>query len=580
MSNKNKIEITLKKLILKEKREFVAMISGEWGIGKTHFWNEFKDKNLQNKKKVVYISLFGLNSLDEIKNEVIFQLSKYTKTLNKYRDRIKSLKGGSLKVDDIGLSIGGAVINATLSLFSTTDFEDIVICFDDFERLSSSVSLKDVMGLISQFKEQKKCKIVMILNEAELDKLSDIDGKKHNEIFALYKEKIIDYNFFFKPSFEELFAVVKEDVKYFNSEWVEVFFQKADLQNLRIMKQVIFQLNHFKFIKAYHLDDRVLQEFVEIALNIFIFYAKSSSSYEEFLKLQEYSIEKLYKKDINIIEDYENKLDMYMETSYYKNKNDIEAIVYEFIENYMFEKEKLQLLLTQNNLNLEYYQIQDKLSKIIDKMDFDFQSNLIECSSEIYTILNELRDSITSILNIDNFYFYISKIKEHIKIDDDFEDNIIKKYLKEQPERVNRHRDTYELFITKFYPYLLEYLKEQDTLKLMENLEATEIISLFQKVDSAWSPSDCFILGNLDHITYKNNIIEYPIFFKELINFIQRHYYTNDFSEAVKNIKTALIELHNQNKDYDWRIKRMFNNQRVSWDEFISVPNLEKKEAK
>jgi len=315
MSNKNKIEITLKKLILKEQKEFVAMISGEWGIGKTHFWNDFNEKHLKNKKKVVYISLFGLNSLDEIKNEVIFQLSKYTKNLNKYRDRIKSLKGGSLKVDDMGLSIGGAVINATLSLFSTTDFKDIIICFDDFERLSDSVSLKDVMGLISQFKEQKKCKIVMILNEEELDKLSDIDGKKHNEIFALYKEKIIDYNFFFKPSFEELFTVIKEDIEYFNPEWVEAFFQKSDLYNLRIMKQVIFQLNHFEFIKAYHLDDRVLQEFVEIALNIFIFYAESNYSYLQFLELDKYSRGKSSwaqlenKQSFN--SEYEEKLKMY-----------------------------------------------------------------------------------------------------------------------------------------------------------------------------------------------------------------------------------------------------------------------------
>jgi hypothetical protein len=55
----------------------------------------------------------------------------------------------------------------------------VIICFDDFERLSSKIDLKDIMGLISYLKEQKICKILLIMNEKELDKLGSIDGKKY-----------------------------------------------------------------------------------------------------------------------------------------------------------------------------------------------------------------------------------------------------------------------------------------------------------------------------------------------------------------------------------------------------------------
>jgi len=568
MSNKKKIEIALKKLILENESEFVAMLSGEWGIGKTYFWNELKDKHLK-EKKVVYISLFGLNSLDEIKNEVIFTLSKYTKSLNKYRDKIQGMKGGSLKGDDMGLSIGGAVINATLSLFSTTDFKDIVICFDDFERLSDSVALKDVMGLISQFKEQKKCKIIMILNEEELDKLADIDGKKHNKIFALYKEKIIDYNFYYKPSFDDLFSIVKEDIEYFKTEWFEGFFQTISLHNLRIMKQIIFQLNYFKFIEAYHLDDKVLKEFVDITLNIFIFYAKSNYSYQQLLELQEYLRNKLIQDEdkLDKVDEYEEKSLFYTYFEYSENKEAIEAIIYEFIENYTFEEERLKLLLTQNNLNLEYYIVKDNLRVLGDKIQLDFQCSLVKCSNEIYSILCKYKEEIIAILSIDNFHFYMSLIKEHIEIEENFENNIIKEYIKKQPERRRIHFNTYEHFITKYYSSLIPYLKEQNTHNLMKDIDIKKVSELLDKVDSGWNPSDCFILNNLDSVKYKNYIIESSDFFYTVIEFILRHNTTQDFAQSVKAIKKVLLELRSQNKDYAWKIDRIIKHKNIKLDE-------------
>jgi hypothetical protein len=65
------------------------------------------------------------------------------------------------------------------------DFKDIIVCFDDFERLSSSMELEEVLGLISELKEQKNCSVVMILNEDQL--------RDNKETLDKYKEKLIDY---------------------------------------------------------------------------------------------------------------------------------------------------------------------------------------------------------------------------------------------------------------------------------------------------------------------------------------------------------------------------------------------------
>ncbi|HBU4199419.1 TPA: hypothetical protein MCX57_004623, partial [Klebsiella pneumoniae] len=52
----------------------VAVIKGEWGVGKTHFWNRYYEDK-RNKREIEqiaysYVSLFGLNSIGEIKKKL------------------------------------------------------------------------------------------------------------------------------------------------------------------------------------------------------------------------------------------------------------------------------------------------------------------------------------------------------------------------------------------------------------------------------------------------------------------------------------------------------------------------------
>ena len=46
----------------------VIALSGKWGTGKTHLWNEVKDESGDDSvKKALYVSLFGLSSVDQVK---------------------------------------------------------------------------------------------------------------------------------------------------------------------------------------------------------------------------------------------------------------------------------------------------------------------------------------------------------------------------------------------------------------------------------------------------------------------------------------------------------------------------------
>jgi hypothetical protein len=60
-----------------------------------------------------------------------------------------------------------------------------IICIDDMERKGNNLRTQDVLGLVSLLRERRKCKVVLILNDNELD---DEDKPQ----LARYHEKVID----------------------------------------------------------------------------------------------------------------------------------------------------------------------------------------------------------------------------------------------------------------------------------------------------------------------------------------------------------------------------------------------------
>jgi hypothetical protein len=109
--NQQKLEEKLYDLLIKNDEPLVTSISGEYGIGKTYFWQKVfleKYKNELSKKQIAYVSLFGHNSLNDIKTDIVLQISKTTKYVSKFKDKLKSIKGAV--------------------------FKDVIICFDDFDK--------------------------------------------------------------------------------------------------------------------------------------------------------------------------------------------------------------------------------------------------------------------------------------------------------------------------------------------------------------------------------------------------------------------------------------------------------------
>ena len=295
--------------------DYAIMINGEWGSGKTYFWNhkvKNKIESLQlngRKYTTIYMSLYGISNLEEISKKIFIETTQLMdKNLKKYMDSHgqttipEYAKTGLDMANFFGVSKNGEKIDYQ-EFFST---DDKVLCFDDLER--ANVDVVDILGYINNFVEHDHIKTIIICNEKELAtkfKSSNIEMKtfiatylldKQHELtqdeqkpmvekirdkieyvfdnandYERIKEKLIGETFEYAPKFNyiinglllryernpDLIRFLRE-----NTNLIISTFNKSGTRNLRILKHA---LNDFKKIfeivnKAYpNQKIRVLQ---------------------------------------------------------------------------------------------------------------------------------------------------------------------------------------------------------------------------------------------------------------------------------------------------------------------------------
>ena len=178
--------------------DYAIMINGEWGSGKTYFWNnQVKNKieslNLNGRKyTTIYMSLYGISNLEDISKKIFIETTQLMdKNLKKYMDTHEQYsmpeyaKTGLNMANFFGVTQNGDKIDYG-SFFST---DDKVLCFDDLER--ANVDVIDILGYINNFVEHDHIKTIIICNEKELStklKSSNLEMKTFIATYILDRE--------------------------------------------------------------------------------------------------------------------------------------------------------------------------------------------------------------------------------------------------------------------------------------------------------------------------------------------------------------------------------------------------------
>ena len=234
MANVANLEKRLKDLI-KEADSFAIALTGEWGIGKTHLWNEFRDNNEKvfSGKKYAYVSLFGLDSLANLKSAIAIEVHKSVGAndniwkkdiLKPTKNILSSLTGSSIGTTSdvrIGLNLGNNIITSVV--FS--HLKNTLVCLDDIERKSDSLPMSEIMGLVNYLKNERKCQVVMILhNEQSEDK----------DYFDKHKEKVFDELLVLDDSLSIIKSIVDSSLFIIYKQ----FYETIGIKNLRFYQRV------------------------------------------------------------------------------------------------------------------------------------------------------------------------------------------------------------------------------------------------------------------------------------------------------------------------------------------------------
>lgn len=526
--------------LLNSTQSFGIALNGKWGVGKTFFWNQLIEEKF-SAKKTAYISLFGVETIQQIKNDLLLQIYTQNGFVKKIKDKVGSFK------------LYGMDISLALSWFEKKDFENVIVCFDDFERISDKLKLKDVLGLISELKEQKKCTVVLILNKDEL----------REDDLSKYKDKIVDYDFNYEPTVAESFSLIKDNLKSFKAYPLE-YFQKYKINNIRIMKRVINALNDYACFEESLKDFKDIEkELVENILEISTINALKLSV--DFEKLSKYSMQNyLDKKNKEKNEDYDQLL-KYINFGYsgYFYMSDITYNVVDYIKNSIVDKDSLQQSINERIKKQKYSSIEEQIRKCTHKARYDLNYPYNQYTQDLSAILESNKETLTEIISADNFLFYIHQLQEfdseNIEKYKAFAIDILKKYLcieikgDRYSRWVNQTISNIKNFDIALNDYYNDFEKNMKNEKI-SSLESITNLMLNPIRKSSWGEEpDLLEQVNEDDIEkyfHQNiNFVDDSLTF--LVNSISRHGNFKIFRNKLLNV----IKRINQNGNKDQQVK-------------------------
>lgn len=237
----------------------VICLTGRWGVGKTFAWRKYVQQAKDNKQialeRYSYVSLFGINSLDALKY-TIFENTVRSSGIG-VDPSLESLKSNAL---DVAERLGRKSIWFLQQIPRVTSYvgslapawflsvRNTVICIDDIERRGANLTTREVLGLASMLKEQRGCKLALILNADALD--------TDAEEFRKYYEKVVDISLDFSPTPTECAAIAFDtDTKAVKRLAEDC--AKLGISNIRLMKRIE---------RSVHMIETLLEGFDEMVL--------------------------------------------------------------------------------------------------------------------------------------------------------------------------------------------------------------------------------------------------------------------------------------------------------------------------
>ncbi|MEK3889643.1 hypothetical protein [Bacillus sp. FSL K6-3431] len=411
-----------------------TLVDGDWGIGKTNLIQNYFVQDL--RYEVIYVSIFGRNSVKEIENTLLMNLIPGFKDA-KELGGVSKLLGTFAK--DLAEKFAGVNIEDYINSFSIEDIRSSkkdsvkkVICFDDLERKSDSINMKDMLGLIEratvnfdviliantkEFEEDElvlfnKYKEKVIDHIIKIDKLNrnilnqileSIDELNKDEVIDVYLENTLGFDSSSEGYLAEKINNLRVFLKYLEltlraKEHIGV--ENIDLELLRLCKAVVYDYffkNKTKKSKSMNFDKFNIYNDLK---KLFLFEKLSEDSFKSYISERSeirrdikklYNLYRLNEEELNVlIKEIDEKI-RNVEIEYFIDQTSIISLGSALEENGMLKGKRYKELL---QIAIDIYTPKENSEYVsIDHTswnDFDVFGNEIECEIEIKSFIDEL----------------------------------------------------------------------------------------------------------------------------------------------------------------------------------------------
>lgn len=248
------------------KTDYALMITGDWGSGKTFFIkNSLFDyiANIESlitspkgtilKYRPVYISLFGVTNSIDVLERIQLEINPWLKS--------KLLVYSQLIISKIwakfGFSISKNDLKDFVSIFNIA--RNIVLFFDDLERIAKEADISNIIGQINQLTEHQQLKVIIVCNSKKTKKLFSKTNEKTIRFASLYIPDVISI-------YDEIITNYADNYRQFLSDKKGLIldvFDKIEYKNLRTLR---FILDTFQKVFQITSPPRYKQEILDLFL--------------------------------------------------------------------------------------------------------------------------------------------------------------------------------------------------------------------------------------------------------------------------------------------------------------------------
>lgn len=420
--------------LLADKENKVIALSGKWGTGKTHLWNEVKQKSGDEKiKTALYVSLFGLSSIEQVKRKLIESAIPGVESHGGMFDGFKNLFKVGVKVGAEHYKALAAINDLNILLMAPAVLQGSVIVIDDIERKHDKLGIDEVLGFIDEYTQRYNARFVLVLNSDQLDK---------REVWETLREKVIDQELKLLTTPDEAFSIA---VGLFPSRHAEAIKRVSiicGLTNIRIIGKVIKATN--RILGDRDLDSALLARVVpSIGLFAAIHYKglEDGPDFQFALSVGSSNDWSYLPKDKNKEPTGEEirhaKWRLLMNELGIEGCDEFEVLVVEFLESGLFESSKLKAIVDRYNTEKQNFEAREKANQFLFKAYWDYRLNeaqlldlasglpaiagLLDCYlvSELAVVLSDINGGAILGLTIVDEWISTFRKQKHDRFNDD-----------------------------------------------------------------------------------------------------------------------------------------------------------------